>query len=765
MGRATDLQHEAIQLTQQGFAALKLGRSQQAYQDWEQARSIYTQLKDTEGISGSLINRSLAERAMGKTIPACRTLIEALTLPEWVCIVEKAENHPIAASLTNIPKPLQTVGLKNLGDILRDLGQYENAIAVLEFSLKQNQHPALLLSLANARRERYHSTLPTTKTLDNSSVLFQIVRQRQQEAATTYQAVMQLGEQTEQPTLVIDAWLNHLDCLTSYLFTDQANERSQYIQSLSKANFTHYDGIDEIDARLLFVKSLIREQNHLIEAQQQVRLALTAARNLQDQRRESFALGQLGRIEIALGQSGQAHLSKALQIAQSIQAWELMYQWQWELGRSQLKNGQSQDAALLYESAIHSLDQVRSNLLAIPVESQYTFYEAFKPLYEQYIDLLFSQPQPNLLKIMEVASRLQMAELENYLQCGRLDWLPITQIQQQPEDTLFFVVDSEKYYNVIVQRLGQQRYTYRIDRSILDEAINNFLTNLQSSYLPIVDEANLKHQSQIIYDLLIAPAQSLGVLPAQGNLVFSPNPLLQNLPIDLLYDGQHYLVEKYSTAIALGSQMRPPKFLPPEQLKILMAGVSEQAPSFGTLPALTQTIAEFNRIQQGIPATSLLNQNFTRERFEAALRQDAYPIVHLSTHGKFYSDATQTALLAWDQPLSLQRLRQILKRSNSQDASIELLVLSACETAKGDQRSILGIAGAAAQAGARSTVASLWLVDESSTVEMMGHFYDGLRQGLPKSAALRAAKLALIQDPDFAHPYYWAPFILVGGWQ
>jgi CHAT domain-containing protein len=94
----------------------------------------------------------------------------------------------------------------------------------------------------------------------------------------------------------------------------------------------------------------------------------------------------------------------------------------------------------------------------------------------------------------------------------------------------------------------------------------------------------------------------------------------------------------------------------------------------------------------------------------------------------------------------------------------QLLVLSACESAKGDQRSILGLAGVAAQAGARSTIASLWLVDESSTATLMELFYSGLSAGLPKAEALRLAKLGLMDSPEFSHPFFWGSFILIGSW-
>ena len=113
--------------------------------------------------------------------------------------------------------------------------------------------------------------------------------------------------------------------------------------------------------------------------------------------------------------------------------------------------------------------------------------------------------------------------------------------------------------------------------------------------------------------------------------------------------------------------------------------------------------------------------------------------------------------------MNLWDLNVLLKRQNSQ-SSIDLLVLSACQTAKGDRRSALGIAGLAAQSGARSTIATLWLVNSDSTVQLISKFYEGLKNGLPKAEALRQAQLSLLSSPKYSHPYYWAAFVLVGAW-
>jgi CHAT domain-containing protein len=137
--------------------------------------------------------------------------------------------------------------------------------------------------------------------------------------------------------------------------------------------------------------------------------------------------------------------------------------------------------------------------------------------------------------------------------------------------------------------------------------------------------------------------------------------------------------------------------------------------------------------ERGIAAVELLNEEFTSNSFQNQIDRADFPVVHITTHGQFSSDPQQTVILAWDRAINVRELNDLLKSQlQSGRATIELLVLSACQTAKGDRRSALGIAGVAASAGARSTVATLWLVDAQSTAQLMGEFYEGLNNGLSK---------------------------------
>lgn len=241
---------------------------------------------------------------------------------------------------------------------------------------------------------------------------------------------------------------------------------------------------------------------------------------------------------------------------------------------------------------------------------------------------------------------------------------------------------------------------------------------------------------------------------------------LRNIPMAALYDGEQYLIEKYAVALTPGLRLLPPKPLEREQMKALTAGLTEARQGFA---ALSHVALELNQIKSEVPSTVLLNQQFTTKAFEQKINSRPFPIVHLATHGQFSSQADKTFILTWDNRINLNQLSNLLQTRETKDISInstlELLVLSACETAEGDKRAALGLAGVAVRAGTRSTLASLWSLDDQSSAVLMGRFYQELnRPQINKAEALRLAQIALLQNPLYSHPRYWSPYVLVGNW-
>jgi CHAT domain-containing protein len=180
------------------------------------------------------------------------------------------------------------------------------------------------------------------------------------------------------------------------------------------------------------------------------------------------------------------------------------------------------------------------------------------------------------------------------------------------------------------------------------------------------------------------------------------------------------------------------------------------------LPGVKQEIESVGAI---LPGVSMLNAAFTVDGFRHEAESGAYRMVHIASHGIFGGTADTSYILAYDDLLTLNGLQSLLKADQFRKNPIELLSLSACETAQGNDRAPLGISGAATKARAKSVLGTLWPVEDTAARTLMENFYKGLiRAHLTKAQSLRQAQVGLIHREEFAHPFYWAPFVLIGNW-
>jgi CHAT domain-containing protein len=335
---------------------------------------------------------------------------------------------------------------------------------------------------------------------------------------------------------------------------------------------------------------------------------------------------------------------------------------------------------------------------------------------------------------------------------------------------IIHIIDLNDSIEVIVQSPSGSPHHHSVDSKLVKPHVNTLLEILQDEKLLYTKQNIITSHYQVLYKELIEPLKKY--LPDSGTLIFILDKTFQSLPMNLLHDGKDYLVKRYSFSETLGSRVRIPKPLRQDQMKAFIAALSIPSPSLTdsnappgaeALPQAKQEAEDVRKLTNS--SLILLDKEFTSSHFRQRISEENFPIVHISTHGQFSSKLIRTGFLAYDRQINIREFDSLL-RNKTQTSSdiIELLVLSACQTAKGNKRSALGIAGVAVQAGARSTVATLWLVEANSTVELMEEFYKGLRKGLTKAEALRQAQLALMKNPKYAHPYYWAPFLIVGSW-
>ena len=161
----------------------------------------------------------------------------------------------------------------------------------------------------------------------------------------------------------------------------------------------------------------------------------------------------------------------------------------------------------------------------------------------------------------------------------------------------------------------------------------------------------------------------------------------------------------------------------------------------------------------------LLNQDFSRQAFSEQVKTGDYRIIHIASHGVFGGTADTTFIMAHDELITIDKLQDFLRSTGPREQAIELLTLSACETAEGDDRAPLGLSGAALKARAKSALGSLWPVSDDATKLLMGEFYKYMAQpGMGKAKALQRAQWQMIENKTLQHPFFWAPFVMIGSW-
>ncbi len=728
-----------------GKLQLAQGEAEEALTTWEKATEIYEQAGDQAGVIHSLINQAQAMRVLG-FYQRVKTRLEQAE--------QILQNQPDSA--------IKAAILVNLGDTLRLVGDFKKSDELLEESLDISQElqskPAISAALLSLGNTAYS--------------------QKEFEAALNYYQ-QAIASSTSQLT-ILQAQLNQLRLfIETEKWTDAHALRLTIQNQLPNLPISR----TSIYARINFTQSLMKLSNQDTSipktAAQILATSIQQAKELGDPQAQSYALGYLGQIYEQTQQwsEAQALTEQALLLSQSTNARHITYLWQWQLGRlltitSLSPSGEENKATYrkaiaAYQAAINTLNSLRNDLVATNLDLQFSFRESVEPVYRQLVGLLL-QPthqeisQENLQQAREVIESLQLAELDNFFREACLNTQPQSIDQIDPEAAVIYPIILPDRLEVILSLPNQplQHYT----TSILQRDLEDTLSRMRSSLRRTASDDERLPLFQEVYNWLIRPVESELVASSIKTLVFALDGSLKNVPMAVLYDGQQYLIQKYNIALTPSLRLLEPRRLVNEKIKLLVGGLSSaRPPDFPPLPGVE---FEIEQIESKLPAQVLLNEEFTSTAFQKQINAASFPVVHLATHGQFSSNAENTFILAWDQTINVKQLGGLLQgREESERQPIELLVLSACQTAAGDNRAALGLAGVAVRSGARSTLATLWSVDDQSTSFFMVEFYKILTQSsVTKAQALRHAQLILLEQPRFRHPYYWAPFVLVGNW-
>jgi CHAT domain-containing protein len=451
----------------------------------------------------------------------------------------------------------------------------------------------------------------------------------------------------------------------------------------------------------------------------QLAIAIKDSQNLKDSRAESYAIGTLGHLHELEAQqipkqwlNAQKLTQQALLLAQSTNASDITYLWQWQIGRilkeiSEEKN--RQQAIDFYSQAVKTLESIRNDLVGTNPDIQFSFRDKAEPVYRELVDLLLrdTASDASLTQAIQVIDSLQVAELENFFRCVLSQLIQVDQVatQEDPSAAIFYPILLHDRLEVILKVPGQTKpihYSHNIPRKEVEATVRLLRRGLSDEQSGI-DE--YQASAQQIYDWLIRPSEPYLANSQAKTLVFILDASLRNLPMPALWDGQKFLVENYAIATTSGFQILGPKRLQPRQLKALIAGLTTPEPGQVTVAGRTfhfdrllNTQAETQKIKQILPSSvELVGDQFQPSTLRQQLTKSAFPIVHLSTHGNFSANPQETFILtAANGIVSIEELQSLLRSGKqTRPDAIELLVLSACETAKGDCRAALGMAGAA----------------------------------------------------------------------
>lgn len=733
---------------------------------------------------------------------ACNTLLSVLQVTNLDCqnltdnqisLTEKAivENLP--------PSEVAVSGLRSLGDVLRLTG----ALQVSEIMLNRSLAMAQNLRLNQAIGAVYLSLGNTQRALGKRQADIK------QDARVYYDKALEFYERTiaaSEPTDSLQAKLNKLSLLVENKPESNLGNLWQEIQPIVDklpVNIESiYDRIDfaetliclrvqtmersRLDKILLPLPPAVKQcafpsQRQNVENPELIyiaKLLATAANNankIGDLRAESYAKGSLGELYEISGQIPFAKqlTNEALGIAQSVQAADIAYRWQWQLGRLTVKDGPDKKRAIAaYRASVQTLQSLRKDLIAVNPDVQFSFRDNAEPVYRELVDLLLttdgnSPPnQENLKQAIQQIDALQLAEIQNFLRCNLSAGVAIDRIADDRAALIYPIILNDRIA-LIFQVAGKPLRYY--ETAVPQKTVETTLQKLRSNLREPGKNPQAIADSQKVYEWLIRPLEGQLAENAQiETLVFVLDGDLRNIPIAALYDRQteKFLVEtKYAIAISPQLTLFAPQPLS-TKIKVFVGGIGEPQNIDGkNFEIIHKLREELEGISKKVPTSKpLLDRNFTKTNIQNKLQTGNFSAVHLKTHGEFSSDPDETYIVAYQQLLKGQDIASLIETENPQQSNnIELLVLSACETAAGDNRAVLGIAGIAVRAGARSTLSTLWEAQDAPNTELMLKFYEELsKPGTTRAKALHIAQRSLFEKYPAAN--IWATYILVGNW-
>jgi CHAT domain-containing protein len=663
-------------------------------------------------------------------------------------------------------------GIQDKSRMAAALGGMGNA----RLSLGDTDTAFLDLSEGLAIAQRIDNPLLTASMMNNLGNLH-FTRKRFERAKEAYHEAAALSTRLGNPPLLFTALINEAKAsihLSQYgeakSLLDEAGIRIMGAEdSQVKAHALVSTGL----AYDTLCSHLASDQGSLLKlAIEALNEALRVGNELHDHRVSAYALGYLGTIYERQGDYEQAYrmTQRALWASQKVNAPESLYRWDWQMGRILNAMGRTSEAMVAYRRAISTLQSIRQETTRCYGRSDIAFRETAGPMCSELVDLLLKESArhkdsaerlPYLIEARELVELLKVYELRDYfhdecVDAARPKMMSLDELSGKGV-VIHIILLKDRTEILAALPSGLKQYRVNASATSVTEEVRELRTKIEKrttwEFLP---------HAQKLYEWLIRPLEAdIESFPVH-TLVFVPDGALRTIPMAALHDGKHFLVEKYPVAITPGLCLADPRPIQEVDLQVLAAGLTAGVQGFAPLPHVAEEIKAIYRLHSGTP---LLDQDFLIPNLEKELRKQHFNVLHIASHGRFGENPDDTFLLSFDDKVTMDRLSDCVGLSRFRDTPLELLILSACETAAGDERAALGLAGVAVKAGARSALATLWHVNDPVSSRLVEEFYRELgKTAVTRAMALQRAQLRILGDTRYEHPGYWAPFLLINNW-
>jgi CHAT domain-containing protein len=500
-------------------------------------------------------------------------------------------------------------------------------------------------------------------------------------------------------------------------------------------------------------------------------------RKIRDNRLASILYFQMGGLYERAKQFDDAIplTQKSLFWAQQTNDMYALYQNNWQLGRLYKKTGKIKKAINHYKKAIQQLSPIRKEIYHRELTKKHVFDQKIKPVYlelsEIYFNLAASEPtqishekySTYIKEIWQTMDQVKIAELEDIFDDPCVTTHKKKKNLQLNSDlgdvaVIYFIPFSKNPALIMHLPNGFKHLRLDIDTKSFNTMIYRLRKDIPGWGLFEKDAAKL-------YELIIAPLYNDLKRQNIKTLVVASDGAMRLLPFSIFFNPRdQFLIEEFEIVTIPALHLTRMGKTNRQSPNGLLCGIT-QARTIGKLKfdALPRISKELETIKSIVPGDVFMDEEFTVSHLQSKISENKYSIVHLATHGEFGSIPDKTFLVTHNSKLTMNSLEKLIKQNSS--STIDLLTLSACQTAIGDERAAFGLAGGAVKAGANCAIATLWSVDDYASQKIISEFYRNIyKKNYSKAKAMQQAQLTLIEKMQFWHPAVWSAFLVIGNW-